>query len=74
MQMVAGNYAPLAGISYTNMKKPNKRICDRCKKEIDSIEKGERKVVGFLFCKPFEEMTDEDWDNFDNLPIEEIYE
>ena len=56
------------------MSKPNKRICDRCKKEIDPIEKGERKVVGFLFCKPFEEMTDEDWDNFDNLPIEEIYE
>lgn len=56
------------------MKKSNKRICDRCKEEIDSTEKAERKVVGFLFCKPLEEMTDEDWDNFDNLPIEEVYD
>ena len=72
--MVAGNYVLFVGINYTSMSKPNKRICDRCKKEIDSTEKAERKVVGFLFCKPFEEMTDEDWDNFDNLPIEEIYE
>lgn len=56
------------------MKKPNKRICDQCKQKIGPIEKGERKLVGFLFCKPLEEMTDEDWDNFDNLPIEEIYE
>lgn len=56
------------------MKKPNKRICDQCKQKIGPIEKGERKLVGFLFCKPLEEMTDEDWDNFDDLPIEEIYE
>ena len=72
--MVAVNCASLVGISYTNMKKPSKRICDRCKEEIDSTEKAERKVIGFFFYKPFEEMTDEDWDNFDNLPIEEVYE
>tara|TARA_Y100000004_G_scaffold96741_1_gene108238 strand:- start:137 stop:307 length:171 start_codon:yes stop_codon:yes gene_type:complete len=56
------------------MKKPNKYICERCREKVDLIEKGERKLVGFLFCKPLEEMTDEDWDNFDDLPIEEIYE
>ena len=56
------------------MKKPSKRICDRCKEEVDSTEKAQRKVIGFFFYKPFEEMTDEDWDNFDNLPIEEVYE
>ena len=56
------------------MSKPNKRVCDRCKEQIEPIKKKEKKLVGFLFCKPFEEMTDEDWDNFDNLPIEEIYE
>ena len=56
------------------MKKLNKYICERCREKVDLIEKGERKLVGFLFCKPLEEMTDEDWDNFDDLPIEEIYE
>ena len=72
--MVAGNYVLFVGINYTSMSKPNKRICDRCKEQIDLTKRKEKKLVGFLFCKPFEEMTDEDWDNFDDLPIEEIYE
>ena len=54
-----------------NKKTPN-NICDICKKEMNKPK--EKKLVGAKFCKPLEEMTQEDWDNFDNLKHEYFYE
>lgn len=54
-----------------NEKTPN-NICDICKKEMDKPK--EKKFVAAEFCKPLEEMTQEDWDNFDNLEHEYFYE
>tara|TARA_Y100000361_G_scaffold138037_1_gene139905 strand:- start:215 stop:397 length:183 start_codon:yes stop_codon:yes gene_type:complete len=45
-------------------------ICEKCKHK----EVKEKKYVGGEFCKPLEEITQEDWDNFDNLEHTYYYE
>ena len=45
-------------------------ICEKCNEK----EVKEKKYVGGEFCKPLEEITQEDWDNFDNLEHTYYYE
>ena len=61
----------VVGREIVNEKTPN-NICDICKKEMDKPK--EKKFVAAEFCKPLEQMTQEDWDNFDNLEHEYFYE